>query len=219
VLEALVGRYITEAKSSDLTTIKSVLNSTGTEFESNVANTLSEQIVLVAMATGHPDTIESLTTISARTVTLRNKLNSLKGKTKELTLNIELSQIVDKVNNKSMSLSSALQKVYSLYEANPNNIRVCDNLCTLVGMCIREYVIPDSYGKSTVMSIFNKLKYNKSTTYKNSAHALKNERQEILNQLPWDARTLLTGGTTYGSELNAEGRKLKNALQLYLDLA
>jgi hypothetical protein len=180
---------------------------------------LSEQIVLVAMATGHPDTIESLTTISAKTVTLRNKLNSLKGKTKELTLNIELSQIVDKVNNKSMSLSSALQKVYSLYEANPNNIRVCDNLCTLVGMCIREYVIPDSYGKSTVMSIFNKLKYNKSTTYRNSARALKNERQEILNQLPWEARTLLTGGTTYGSELNAEGRKLKNALQLYLDLA
>ena len=219
VLEALVGRYITEAKSSDLTTIKSVLNSTGTEFESNVANTLSEQIVLVAMATGHPDTIESLTTISARTVTLRNKLNSLKGKTKELSLNIELNQIVDKVNNKSMSLSSALQKVYSIYESNPNNVRVCNDLCTLVGMCIREYVIPDSFGKSTVMTIFNKLKYNKSTTYRNSARALKNERQEILNQLPLDARTLLTGGTTFGSELNAEGRKLKNALQLYLDLA
>ena len=219
VLEALIGRYITEAKSSDLTTIKSVLNSTGTEFENNVANTLSEQIILVAIATGNPDTIESLTTISARTVTLRNKLNSLKGKTKELSLNIELSQIVDKVNSKTMSLSSALQKVYSLYEANPNNVRVCDNLCTLVGMCIREYVIPDSYGKSTVVSIFNKLKNNKSTTYKNSARALKNERQEILSRMPWEARTLLTGGTTYGSELNAEGRKLKKALQLYLDLA
>lgn len=221
VLEALVGRYITEAKSSDLTTIKSVLNSTGTEFESNVANTLSDQLVLLAVATGHADTIESLTTISARTTSLRSKLTSLKGKTKDLSVNMELSQIVDKVNNKSMSLSSALQKVYSLYEANPNNVRVCDNLCTLVGMCIREYVIPDSYGKSTVMSIFNKLKYNKSTTYKKSAHALKNERQEILNQFPLDARSILSGSISvpYGSELNAEARKLKNALQLYLDLA
>jgi len=33
------------------------------------------------------------------------------------------------------------------------------------------------------------------------------------------AQILLTGGSTFGSELNAEGIKLKNALQLYLDLA
>ena len=85
-------------------------------------------------------------------------------------------------------------------------------------MCISEYVIPDKYGKSTVMSIFNELKYNKSETYKASAQALKNERLEILNSLPWEARNLLTGGTAYGSELNAEGRKLKSALQLYIDL-
>jgi hypothetical protein len=216
-----VGRYVTEAKPSDLTTIKSVLNSTGTDFENNIVNTLSDQLVLVAVATGHADAIESLTTISARTISLRNKLTSLKGKTKDLSLNMELSQIVDKVNSKSMSLNSALQKVYSLYEANPNNSRVCDNLCTLVGMCIREYVIPDKYGKSTVMTVFNKLKYNKSTTYRNSARALKNERQEILNQFPWEARSILSGSTSvpYGSQLKPEIKQLKDALQLYLDLA
>ena len=219
VLEALVGKYITEANSSDLATIKSVLLSTGTEFEGNVANTLSEQIVLLAMATGHADAIDSLASIPAKSIALRNKLANLKGKAKEISLNLELSQIVEKVNNKTMSYSSALQKVYFLYKDNKDNSRVCDNLCTLIGMCIREYVIPDSYGKSTVMSIFNELRYNKSATYRVSAQALKNERQEILNSLPWEARNLLTGGTAYGSELNAEGRKLKNALQLYIDLA
>ena len=219
VLETLVGKYITEANSSDLATIKSVLLSTGTEFEGNVANTLSEQIVLLAMATGHADAIDSLASIPAKSIALRNKLANLKGKAKEISLNLELSQIVEKVNKKTMSYSSALQKVYSLYKDNKDNSRVCDNLCTLIGMCIREYVIPDSYGKSTVMSIFNELRYNKSATYRVSAQALKNERQEILNSLPWEARNLLTGGTAYGSELNAEGRKLKNALQLYIDLA
>lgn len=219
VLEALVGKYITEANSSDLATIKSVLLSTGTEFEGNVANTLSEQIVLLAMATGHADAIDSLSSIPAKSIALRNKLANLKGKAKEISLNLELRQIVEKVNNKTMSYSSALQKVYFLYKDNKDNSRVCDNLCTLIGMCIREYVIPDSYGKSTVMSIFNELRYNKSATYRVSAQALKNERQEILNSLPWEARNLLTGGTAYGSELNAEGRKLKNALQLYIDLA
>lgn len=221
VLEALVGRYVAEAKPSDLTTIKSVLNSTGTVFENNVANMLSDQLVLVAVATGHADAIESLTSIPARTLTLRNKLSGLKGKIKDLSVNVELSQIIDKVNYNTISHFSALQKLYSIYEANPNNSRVCDNLCTLVGMCIRDYVIPNAAGKSTVMSIFNKLKYNKSTAYRNSAQSLKKERQEILNQFPWEARSILSGSTSvpYGKQLKPEIKQLKDALQLYLDLA
>lgn len=219
VLEALVGKYITEANSSDLVTIKSVLSSTGSEFEGNVANTLSEQIVLFAIATGHADVIDSLASIPAETIVLRNKLANLKDKAKEISLNFELSQIVEKVSDKSMAYSTALQKVYSLYKDNKDNSRICDNLCTLIGICIREYVIPDKYGKSTVMSIFNELRYNKSTTYRVSAQALKNERKEILNSLPFELKNLLTGGPAYGSELSAEGIKLKNALQLYIDLA
>ena len=219
VLEALVGKFITEANSSDFTTIKSVLAATGTEFESNVANTLSEQAVILAMATGHADTIDTLASIPAKSNALRSKLTSLKGKAKELSLNMELSQIVEKVNNNTMSYSSALQKVYTLYKENKENSRVCDNLCTLIGMCIREYVIPDKYGKSTVMSIFNELKYNKSTTYRISAHALKTERQEILNQLPTKAKIIIEGGSEYDSILTDEAKKIKNALKLYLDLA
>ena len=109
--------------------------------------------------------------------------------------------------------------IEKLYEVHQNNKRVCENLCTLVGMCIREYVIPDKVGKSTVMTIFDKLKYNKSTTYKSCASSLREERENILGSLPYEARRLLTGGTAYGSTLNAEGIRLKNALQLYLDLA
>lgn len=219
VLEALVGKYITDANSNDLATIKSVLASTGTEFETHIANTLSEQIILIAMATGHADAIDAIANIPARSIALQSKLSNLKVKAKDLSLNIELSQVVDKVNNNTMPYSSALQKVYALYKENKDNSRVCDNLCTLIGMCIREYVIPGKSGKSTVMSVFKELKYNKSATYMTSAAALKKERQEILNQLPLQAQILLTGGSTYGSELNAEGIKLKNALQLYLDLA
>ena len=130
-----------------------------------------------------------------------------------------LHSSVDEVNKNEIPYYSALQKVYPLYEAHQNNKRVCENLCTLVGMCIREYVIPDKDGKSTVMTVFNKLKYKKSTIYKSCASSLREERENILNSLPYDARSLLTGGTVYGSTLNAEGIRLKNALQLYLDLA
>lgn len=219
VIEALIGKYVTEEKSTDLSALKTVLSKTGREFEPNVEKTLTEQVVMVAVISDHLDSIKGLATISANSESLRLRLSHIKDEAEEASINLQLSQIVDKVNNNKILYYSALQKVYSLYEVHQNNKRVCENLCTLVGMCIREYVIPDKVGKSTVMTIFDKLKYNKSTTYKSCASSLREERENILGSLPYEARRLLTGGTAYGSTLNAEGIRLKNALQLYLDLA
>lgn len=219
VIEALIRKYVTEEKSTDLSTLKTVLSKTGREFEPNVEKTLTEQVVMVAVISDHLDSIKGLATISANSESLRLRLSHIKDEAEEASINLQLSQIVDKVNNNKILYYSALQKVYSLYEVHQNNKRVCENLCTLVGMCIREYVIPDKVGKSTVMTIFDKLKYNKSTTYKSCASSLREERENILGSLPYEARRLLTGGTAYGSTLNAEGIRLKNALQLYLDLA
>lgn len=219
VIEALIGKYVTEKKSTDLSALKTVLSKTGREFEPNVEKTLTEQVVMVAVISDHLDSIKGLATISANSESLRLRLSHVKDEAEEASINLQLSQIVDKVNNNKILYYSALQKVYSLYEVHQNNKRVCENLCTLVGMCIREYVIPDKVGKSTVMTIFDKLKYNKSTTYKSCASSLREERENILGSLPYEARRLLTGGTAYGSTLNAEGIRLKNALQLYLDLA
>lgn len=219
VIEALIGKYVTEEKSTDLSALKTVLSKTGREFEPNVEKTLTEQVVMVAVISDHLDSIKGLATISANSESLRLRLSHIKDETEEASINLQLSQIVDKVNNNKILYYSALQKVYSLYEVHQNNKRVCENLCTLVGMCIREYVIPDKVGKSTVMTIFDKLKYNKSTTYKSCASSLREERENILGSLPYEARRLLAGGTAYGSTLNAEGIRLKNALQLYLDLA
>lgn len=219
VIEALIGKYVTEEKSTDLSTLKTVLSKTGREFEPNVEKTLTEQVIMVAVISDHLDSIKGLATISANSESLRLRLSHIKDEAEEASINLQLSQIVDKVNNNKILYYSALQKVYSLYKVHQNNKRVCENLCTLVGMCIREYVIPDKVGKSTVMTIFDKLKYNKSTTYKSCASSLREERENILGSLPYEARRLLTGGTAYGSTLNAEGIRLKNALQLYLDLA
>lgn len=219
VIEALIRKYVTEEKSTDLSTLKIVLRKTGREFEPNVEKALTEQVVMIAVISDHLDCIKELATISANSVSLRSRLSHIKDEAEEVSINLQLSQIVDEVNKNEIPYYSALQKVYTLYEAHQNNKRVCENLCTLVGMCIREYVIPDKDGKSTVMTVFNKLKYKKSTIYKSCASSLREERENILNSLPYDARSLLTGGTVYGSTLNAEGIRLKNALQLYLDLA
>lgn len=66
---------------------------------------------------------------------------------------MELNNVIEKVNNKTLAYYSALQKIYDIYKVNKDNSRVCDNLCTLIGMCIEEYVIPDKFGKSMVMNV------------------------------------------------------------------
>lgn len=219
VIEALIVKYVTEGKVSDLTTIKTALRKTGSEFEPNVEKTLTEQFAIVGVISGHIDRIKQLTSITVRTSSLRSRLSYINDKAEDISINMQLSQVIDQVNENKIAHYSALQKIYALYESHPYNKRVCDNLCTLVGMCIREYVIPDKVGKSTVMTVLNKLRNNKSTTYKTSAEVLINERQELLNSLPYEARNLLTGGSSYNSSLNTNGMRLKNALQLYLDLA
>lgn len=219
VLEALVGKYITEANSSDLATIKSVLSSTGTEFEGNVANTLSDQIVILAMATGHSETINNLAAIPARTIGLKTKLTNLKTQAEELSVNVELSGIVDAFKDESITSLSALQRTYALYEKHSNHEGVCNVLVAIVGRCIMEYCVSGKAGVTSVNSIFNKLKYNKSITYKSAASQLIDNRKEVLNSLPSNVRILVTGGYSSTSSLSPEGIRLKNALQLFIDLA
>ena len=219
VLEALVGKYITEANSSDLATIKSVLSSTGTEFEGNVANTLSDQIVILAMATGHSETINNLAAIPARTIGLKTKLTNLKTQAEELSINVELSGIVDAFKDESITSLSALQRTYALYEKHSNHEGVCNVLVAIVGRCIMEYCVSGKAGVTSVNSIFNKLKYNKSITYKSAASQLIDNRKEVLNSLPSNVRILVTGGYSSTSSLSPEGIRLKNALQLFIDLA
>ena len=115
-----MGKYAAEANNVDLTTIKKVLQTFGTEFEGNIANTLDEQLVLLAIATGHTDAINSLASIPAKSATLQTKLDNLKSKAKEVSVNMELSKIVEKVNNKTIAYHLALQRVYDIYKVNQN---------------------------------------------------------------------------------------------------
>lgn len=143
-------------------------------------------------------------------------------------INSTLNDIVDKVNGDQMSHHNALKEVYAIYEKYPNNDRVCQNIITLIGMCIMEYIIQDKVGSSAVMSVLNKIKRKKSDVYKRHSRQLLSSREQILNQFPNEMRDLLDpddrlspiislyGG---GRVLNEQGQKLKKALDLYKELA
>lgn len=145
--------------------------------------------------------------------------NAFKSLVEDVTIQASLSGIVEKVNNDRMRKNTALSEVYKLYQKNPNNDRICENLVTLCEMCIFEYIIKDSYEASGVKTTLNALKRNMSATFKQKATKLSNSYYDILDSLPLSTQILLRGdGSFAGESLNAKGYALKAGLEYFRTL-
>lgn len=139
--------------------------------------------------------------------------NSFKAAVEDATIQAKLSAIVDKVNNNKMKNNTALNEVYKLYQKNPDNARICENLVTLCEMCIFEYVIKDAYGASSVKTTLNSLQNNMSPTFRAKASKLSKAYNDIWGTLPQTTRMLLSGsGMALGQTLNDKGYALKAGL-------
>ena len=139
--------------------------------------------------------------------------NSFKATVEEATIQAKLSAIVDKVNNNKMKNNTALSEVYKLYQKNPDNARICENLVTLCEMCIFEYVIKDAYGASSVKTTLNSLQSNMSSTFRAKASKLAKAYNNIWSTLPPTTKILLNGsGMGLRQSLTDKGYALKAGL-------
>lgn len=148
---------------------------------------------------------------------LQKALRDLNGK---FDGTVELPSIVAKLNHKRIKEHTALTQMYNLYLRRTDDAEVCELLVTLVKICIHKYIINDTYsGKAEVRDILNKLKSNRSRTFRDKAKALAAEYLGILKELPPDAQMLMmTGYSIGGTSLNSKGLALKSGLDYMKDL-
>lgn len=148
---------------------------------------------------------------------LQKALRDLNGKFDGI---VELPSIVAKLNHKRIKEHTALTQMYNLYLRRTDDAEVCELLVTLVKICIHKYIINDTYsGKAEVRDILNKLKSNRSRTFRDKANALAAEYLGILKELPPDAQMLMmTGYSIGGTSLNSKGLALKSGLDYMKDL-
>lgn len=147
--------------------------------------------------------------------------NSLNNKYQDVKITKELNSIVDKVNSHTMSESSALSIIYTMYESNPDHPGICNNLAQLSEICIIKYIVQDASGASSVRTILNKLKNNKSAEFKKHSSVFIKAYNDFWNQLPYETRQLLSDSTlafALGKTLNSNGLALKNGLNLMKEL-
>jgi len=115
---------------------------------------------------------------------------------------------ISKINADKMKIYKGLQIMSNAYKMAPNDSRVCSNLIALIRMNILDILNQRSSSASNIYSILDEIKSNRSNSFKNNAGELIKTRNEILNQLPSDARIAITSGIN----LNSQGRELKKGL-------
>ena len=220
IIEALIHNYITDGDEENITVLNNVLSSTR-EFDSQIVNALkggdgvSEEMITLLFSSNEQRFNILKTEIGTKSASIQKQFNATSAKIKTMKVQIEMSQIVDQVNNNTINKCDALQKVYNIYKNNKDNVSVCKNLSTLIPMCIMEYIIPDKYGKSKVESVLNSLKSNMSSTFRSNNSEINEAYSMIWNQLPYNARSAIQNNPW---SLNEQGEALKKGLDYLKDL-
>lgn len=143
--------------------------------------------------------------------------NKLKNEAEQAKVDKELGDIVNKLTSKSISESTALQKVYSLYTTNSNNDGICEILSQLCVACIMKYVIHQESGGYSVTGVLDKLENNMSATFRNHRNHLREAYNSIWKELPADAKMTLRGLNPHAT-LNSQGLALKKGLDYFKSL-
>ena len=215
IIEALIHNYITDGNNGNLTVLDNVLSSTR-EFDQCVVKALNggdsmpEEMMVILFSSNENRFNILKSKIGSKSQPIQNQFTSTSSKMAETKVQLELSEIVEKVEKGIMSKCDALQKLYSMYQNNSTNVRICENLATLIPMCVMEYIIPGEAGKQKVESVLNALKSNMSSTYKAHASVVSEAYNMIWQQLSPQNRLALSGSSIY--DLNEDGKRLKKGI-------
>lgn len=214
IIEALIHNFITDGDTNNLTILDKVLSNTR-EFDQQVISALKggdgvpEEMMPILFSSNMARFNSLKTRIGSKSTAIQKQFNETTKKIEEFKVVIELNEIIEKVNNNTMTKKVALEKVYNIYKNNKNNARVCQNLATLIPMCVMEYIIPNKPGKVSVENILDSLKLNRSLTFNSHNSEIRQAYNEIWGQLPYDLKNVIQNQPWM---LSAQGEAIKKGI-------
>lgn len=214
IVEALIHNYITNGDDGNLPVLDKVLSSTR-EFDPIVVKALNgsgsvpEDMMILLFSSNEKRFADLKSRIGRKSIAIQRQFDATATKVGEMKLQLELSEIVQKVNNNSMCKCDALEQIYNLYRFHKDDARICQNLASLILMCVMEYIIQDKAGRKKVRTALNALKLNMSSTFRSNNSGIGQAYNMLWNQLPYNVRSAIQNSP---STLNDQGKSLKEGL-------
>ena len=136
-------------------------------------------------------------------------------KINNLIPNIQLSDLVEKMNTGKITLVEGLTKMYDLYISYPNHQRICENLVIVCSNAIFNVIIENRTSSYKVQNILDNICNNRSSEFRAAAKDLAFLRQKTILNLPYHIQMLVqkpANSVILGKSLNAQGISLKIGL-------
>ena len=221
-IQAIINAAVIDVILEDDRTLKSIVfktieNSPGV-FDRGIIDTLNQAVEIIIIS-GKIEELKRFVADFNTKTTFNGILNNVVTKAKDFQVSFELSNIIEQLNSDSITKIVGLERTFELYKTNKSHSRVCENLVVICGNLIHTHVIQRTSSSSRVTRILDELIINRSAVFIRSAVQLSNQREEILNSLPLEARLLMTGPVLYGQSLTPEGEALKKGLNYLKQLS
>lgn len=220
MLIRVIQEYLMEDSTTGWTVISRILNDTN-DFNNDVLDVLCQEGLAVAiMLTGKQSRLNSvLDLIKGNDPSAESKVNKVQAAMQTAKLQKELGEIIDKVNNDTMTGLTALQKIYAIYKQAKSDSRICENMAIIANRCIHEYIPSNKTGVTSVRNILDELYANRSYTFNTKRQVFRDAIREIRSGMTTEQQALLglidspfAGVYTSGQVLNANGERLKLAI-------
>ena len=220
MLIRVIQEYLMEDSTTGWTVISRILNDTN-DFNNDVLDVLSQEGLAVAiMLTGKQSRLNSvLDLIKGNDPSAESKVNKVQAAMQTAKLQKELGEIIDKVNNDTMTGLTALQKIYAIYKQAKSDSRICENLAIIANRCIQEYIPSNKTGVTSVRNILDELYLNRSYTFNTKRQVFRDTIRDIRSGMTSEQEAIFglddspfASILASGKVLNANGERLKLAI-------
>ena len=212
ILNRVMTDFITDNDSESWDMVQTVVSHTSS-FNSGLLERIKEDAIGIYVTGGAGRANRVIDFIEQNDTSSYSSVSVARAAIKRASLQHEMSDLIDKVNNKRISGSEALKKNYEIYLKAKDDQRICQNLAILMGNCIMEYILSDKYGVATVKNTLDQIYSNRSSQLMNQKAPFNQGFDALWKSCDQTVKLLLKTSTSLDSF--PELRRAKQALQYF----
>ena len=208
ILNRVMTDFITGNDSESWDMVKAVVIHTNS-FSSSLLESIKENALVIYVTGGAGRAERVIDFIEQQDASSYSSVSAARAAIKGAGLQHEMSDLIDKVNNKKISGSEALKKNYEIYLKAKDDQRICQNLAILMGNCIMEYILDGKYGVSAVKNTLDQIYNNRSTRLRSQTAPFNDRFDALWRQLNYENRLAVKNSLN----LNDAGKRLVSTLE------